>query len=131
MGRIRGRNTKPEMQVRSLLHRMGYRFTVNGPGNRELPGRPDIVLPRFRTVVFVHGCFWHRHSRCRYAYRPKTRGKWWERKFEATVARDKRAVRQLRGLRWRVVTIWECELRSSAKLMAVERRFRQVLATPH
>ena len=71
MSRIRGKNTKPELVVRSLLHRLGYRFTVNGPRNRELPGKPDIVLPRFRTVIFVHGCFWHRHKNCRLASTPK------------------------------------------------------------
>lgn len=129
MSRIRGKDTKPEKKVRSLLHRMGYRFTVNGPKNRMLPGRPDIVLPKYRTAVFVHGCFWHRHDRCRYAYMPKARQPWWRQKFKATVIRDKQAARRLRILGWRVVTIWECELRIAVKLTGLERRLRKALPT--
>jgi len=127
MGRIRGGDTKPERIVRSLLHAMGYRFTVKGPRNRGLPGKPDIVLPRYQTVVFVHGCFWHRHRGCRYAYTPKSRVEWWEEKFASNVARDKKAATGLRKLGWKIVTIWECELKTEAKQRQVERRLKAAL----
>ncbi|MBU0676720.1 MAG: very short patch repair endonuclease [Verrucomicrobia bacterium] len=81
MSRIRGKNTKPELIVRSLLHRMGYRFTVNGPLNKKLPGKPDIVLPKYRTVIFVHGCFWHRHRGCKGSTTPSTRREFWKEKL--------------------------------------------------
>jgi len=110
MSRIRSRDTKPELLVRSLLHGMGYRFTVKGPGNRNLPGKPDIVLPKYRTVVFVHGCFWHRHKGCKGTTTPKTRTEWWEAKFAGNVERDRRNQRLLRKSGWRVVVIWGCEI---------------------
>jgi DNA mismatch endonuclease, patch repair protein len=115
MSRIRSRDTKPEMVVRSLLHGMGYRFTVNGPKNRTLPGRPDIVLPKYRTVIFVHGCFWHRHNGCKGTTTPKTRTDWWEAKFAGNVARDRRNQRSLRKEGWRVVVVWECELAKASR----------------
>lgn len=108
MSRIRSRDTKPELRVRSLLHRMGYRFRLH---RNDLPGRPDIVLPRYGTVIFVHGCFWHRHARCRYAYTPKSRVEFWTTKFEQNVQRDRRVRRQLRRRGWKVLVVWECELR--------------------
>lgn len=107
MSRIRGRDTKPEIQVRSLLHRMGYRFRVC---RTDLPGKPDIVLPKHKTVVFVHGCFWHRHKGCRFAYTPKSRSKFWASKFEANVKRDREVSRQLRRLGWKVLIVWTCAL---------------------
>lgn len=108
MGRIRARNTKPEIMVRSLLHRMGYRFRIN---RRDLPGKPDIVLPKFRTVIFVHGCFWHRHPGCREATMPKSRTDYWRSKFEQNVERDKRTVRKLRKDGWSVLTVWACQVK--------------------
>lgn len=113
MSRIRGRDTRPEKAVRSLLHRMGFRFRLH---RRDLPGSPDIVLPRLRTVIFVHGCFWHRHPGCRYAYTPRTRKSFWNAKFAANRARDRRHVRELRSLGWRVVTVWECDVAASDRL---------------
>lgn len=113
MSRIRCRDTRPERVVRSLLHRMGFRFRLNRP---DLPGRPDIVLPKHRMVILVHGCFWHRHSGCRYAYEPKTRRAFWQHKFERNIARDREVRRQLRHLGWRVRVVWECELRFPARL---------------
>lgn len=110
MSRIRNRNTKPEIAVRSLLHGMGYRFTVNGPKNRLLPGKPDIVLPKYRTVIFVHGCFWHRHKGCKETTTPKTRTEWWQAKFNGNVERDRRNQWSLKRDGWRVIVIWECEL---------------------
>ncbi len=108
MSRIRSRDTSPELKVRSLLHRLGYRFRLH---RRELPGSPDIVLPRYRTTVFVHGCFWHRHHRCRLAYQPKTRVEFWKKKFAENVKRDALNVKALESGGWRVIVVWECELK--------------------
>lgn len=107
MSRIKGVDTAPEKQLRSLLHAAGYRFRLH---HRQLPGRPDIVLPRYRAAVFVHGCFWHRHPGCRYATTPSTRTEFWSGKFAATVARDARKEQELAAAGWRVITVWECEL---------------------
>jgi DNA mismatch endonuclease (patch repair protein) len=111
MSRIRGSDTRPEMQVRSALHRAGFRFRLH---RKDLPGRPDIVLPKYKTVVFVHGCFWHRHPRCRWAYEPKSRTVFWNEKFRRNVERDRRNASELRRLGWRVVTVWECEAAAPA-----------------
>jgi len=119
MSRIRGRDTKPELVVRSLLHRMGYRFRLC---RRDLPGSPDIVLPRHGMVVFVHGCFWHRHKGCKGATSPKSNVGFWQDKFAANVERDARNRRDLRCLSWKVVTVWECQTRDLAKLEAMLRR---------
>jgi DNA mismatch endonuclease (patch repair protein) len=118
MSRIRGGNTKPELAVRSALHRMGYRFTVNGPLNRKLPGHPDIVLPKHRTAVFVHGCFWHRHEGCRDTTTPKTRSAWWLEKLSSNVARDQKNQLALRNAGWNVVVVWECHAAKQEKLRA-------------
>lgn len=106
MARIRGRDTKPELLVRSLLHRAGVRFSLR---RKDLPGRPDIVLPRFKAVVFVHGCFWHRHKGCKVATMPGTRQAFWRAKFKGNVARDRRNVHALERLGWKVLVVWECE----------------------
>lgn len=106
MSRIRGRDTKPEKLVRSLLYRMGYRYRIC---RKDLPGKPDIVLARYTTVVFVHGCFWHRHEGCRFAYNPKSRTEFWQRKFQRTVERDRQVKAELEQLGWRVLYVWECE----------------------
>jgi DNA mismatch endonuclease, patch repair protein len=106
MSRIRGKDTKPEVRVRSALHRMGYRFRLH---SRNLPGKPDIVLPKHATVVFVHGCFWHRHPGCRFAYTPKSRIEFWQAKFDRNVERHREVEEQLEELGWSVVVIWECE----------------------
>lgn len=106
MSRIRAVNTTPERVVRSLLHRMGYRFRLQ---RKDLPGRPDLVLPRYHVAIFVHGCFWHRHHGCKYAYVPKSRTDFWKRKFRENVKRDRRAQKRLIGLGWRVIIVWECE----------------------
>ena len=113
MSRIRGRNTEPERRVRSLLHRMGFRFSLK---RRDLPGRPDIVLPKYRTAIFVHGCFWHRHKNCRSSVLPKTRPEFWLTKLDGNVARDKRNSIALRKLGWKILTIWECEVNDEPKL---------------
>ncbi|MGH6779374.1 MAG: very short patch repair endonuclease [Bradyrhizobium sp.] len=121
MARIGSRDTAPELSVRRSLHRLGYRFRLH---RRDLPGRPDITLPRHRTVVFVHGCFWHRHPNCRYAYTPKSRTEFWIRKFEQNVARDERVQRELKARGWNVITIWECETFDADRL---ESRIRGLL----
>lgn len=106
MSRIGGKNTKPELIVRRLLHRMGYRFRLH---RRDLLGSPDIVLPKHGVVIFVHGCFWHRHGCKEGQVMPATRTDFWMRKFEQNMARDRRANRKLRALGWRVITVWECQ----------------------
>lgn len=114
MSRIRGRDTKPEIALRAMLHRLGYRFTVNGPKNKSLPGRPDIVLPKYRTVVFVHGCFWHGHEHCGDFRLPKTRRAWWKNKIEGNRERDARHENALLREGWYVITVWECALKNRA-----------------
>jgi len=109
MSRIAGKNTGPEIKLRSLLHRAGFRFRLH---DKRLPGKPDIVLHKHRTVIFVNGCFWHRHPGCQYAYTPKSRIRFWLRKFEDTVRRDNEENRRLVELGWNVVVVWECELNS-------------------
>jgi len=114
MSRIKGRDTQPERVVRSMLHRLGYRFRLH---RADLPGKPDIVLSRYQTAILVHGCFWHRHKGCRYAYTPKSRPKFWLKKLEENVARDRRIRRQLGKLGWRIITVWECDLRLPDKVL--------------
>jgi DNA mismatch endonuclease, patch repair protein len=121
MSRIRSRDTQPEIAVRSLLHRMGYRFRLHV---RDLPGVPDIVLPKYASVIFVHGCYWHRHQGCKYAYTPKSNRAFWSGKFEANVKRHKAVARELLALGWRVIVVWECELRNEQKL---KRRLARLL----
>ncbi len=113
MSRIRFKNTKPELVVRSTLHRMGYRFRLHV---KKLLGNPDIVLPKHRTVIFVHGCFWHRHPGCKYAYMPKSRQEFWAEKFKENVVRHEKVTEELRGLGWKVLVVWECEISNIHKL---------------
>ena len=112
MSRIRGRNTGPELRLRSLLHRAGFRFRLHA---KHLPGRPDVVLPKYRTAIFVHGCFWHRHSGCRNATMPSTRRESWQKKFEGNVGRDTHNQAMLEAAGWSVLIIWECELKAEAE----------------
>ncbi len=112
MSRIKGANTKPELEVRSLLHRMGYRFRLH---RRDLPGTPDIVLPGRATVVFVNGCFWHGHA-CKRSKMPKSRESYWVAKIEGNRLRDARKRRRLKALGWKVVVVWECELGKPERL---------------
>lgn len=110
MSRIRGKNTKPEILLRKLLHAAGFRFRLHV---RDLPGKPDIVLRKYKTVIFVHGCFWHRHEGCEGATMPKTRTEFWTAKFEGTVQRDQRKREELEKAGWRVITAWECDLKQA------------------
>jgi len=107
MSRIKGKNTKPELLVRSWLHRHGFRFRLHV---KNLPGTPDIVLPKYRTVIEVRGCYWHRHPGCKFAYTPKSNLDFWNTKFIENVERDKSNTDLLNQLRWHVIIIWECEV---------------------
>ncbi|MDF1826419.1 MAG: DNA mismatch endonuclease Vsr [Verrucomicrobiales bacterium] len=127
MSRIRNRDTKPEIMVRSILHGLAFRFTVNGPKNKKLPGKPDIVLPRYRTVVFVHGCYWHRHQGCKETTTPKTRTEWWQAKFDGNVERDRRNQKELRKLGWKVIVVWECETKTAGGIEKTGRRLLRLL----
>lgn len=109
MSGIRGKDTKPEMIVRKALHRAGYRYRLHV---KDLPGKPDIVLPKYKTVIFVHGCFWHRHD-CEKFKWPKTRPEFWREKIEGNVERDRETVSDLEKLGWKVLLVWECEVTSS------------------
>ncbi|WP_316395217.1 DNA mismatch endonuclease Vsr [Bradyrhizobium sp. 33ap4] len=121
MGRIRGADTTPERIVRRFLHRSGFRYRLHP---RDLPGRPDIVLPKLRTVIFVHGCFWHRHRGCRKATTPSTRRAFWQAKFKTNVERDLRKANELEAQGWRTITVWECEVTDAnlARLVAKLRK---------
>ena len=109
MSAIKSKNTKPEIKVRKLLHSMGYRFRLH---SKDLPGSPDIVLPKYKTVIFVHGCFWHRHENCKYASTPKTRKEFWNKKFTENKKRDLEIQEKIKILDWRSVVIWECETKN-------------------
>ena len=115
MAQVKGRDTGPERIVRSLLHRMGYRFRLQ---RADLPGKPDIALPKFKTALFVHGCFWHRHPSCKRATMPTSNTDYWDRKFARTVARDAQNQKELEALGWHVFIVWECELKDLAALQA-------------
>ena len=113
MSAIKSKNTKPEIAVRKVLHSMGYRFRLHG---KDLPGSPDIVLPKYKTVIFVHGCFWHRHENCKYAATPKTREEFWNNKFRSNVERDLEIQENIKNIEWRSVVIWECETKDIENL---------------
>ena|SRR5579872_2558023 len=113
MSQIKGTNTLPERRVRSIIHRLGFRFSVR---RKDLPGRPDIVLTRYKVAIFVHGCFWHRHKRCANAVMPKTRFEFWAAKLNGNVERDQRNARELKKQGWKVLTIWECESEDESRL---------------
>lgn len=106
MSSVKQRHTKPEMVVRSLLHRLGYRFRLHV---KDLPGSPDIILPKFRTAIFVHGCFWHQHKNCGKSRRPSSNQEYWNTKLDGNVSRDKRKEEELSKLGWRVEIVWQCE----------------------
>ncbi len=106
MSRVKAKDTKPELSVRRLAHGLGYRYRLH---RRDLPGSPDLVFPGRRKALFVHGCFWHRHQGCRKTTMPKTRAKFWQRKFDDNVRRDERVIAALRDLGWDVLVVWECE----------------------
>jgi DNA mismatch endonuclease (patch repair protein) len=114
MSRVKGRDTSPELKVRKLLHRLGYRFRLH---RRDLPGNPDIVLPRYHTVIFVHGCFWHGHAGCKRSALPETNREFWETKITGNVRRDQATIGTLVGRGWRVLTIWQCGMKDTQALL--------------
>lgn len=122
MSRIRGKDTKPEMVVRRMVHGLGFRYRLHV---RELPGNPDIVLPRHHSIIFVHGCFWHSHV-CRYGrVKPATHASFWQQKRSETVLRDRKNLRALRRLGWRILVVWECWLREP---LSLEQRIKAFMA---
>jgi DNA mismatch endonuclease (patch repair protein) len=124
MRAVRSKDTRPELGVRRLLHRLGYRFRLH---RRDLPGSPDLTFPKYRTVIFVHGCFWHQHPGCRKALPPKSRVAFWQAKFDRNVARDRAYQARLQEAGWRVEIIWECETRVVELL---EQRIRSIFPEP-
>ena len=124
MAGIKGKNTKPELALRRAMHARGFRYRLH---SKKLHGRPDLILPKHRAVVFVHGCFWHRHEGCRYATTPSTRTEFWQAKFEANVARDSAVQGALLDAGWRVATIWECALRKPEQVTVAADRLSKWL----
>ena len=120
MGRVKSRNTKPEMLVRSMIHRMGFRFRLH---KKDLPGNPDIVLSRHKKIVFVHGCFWHGHEGCPRSKRPATHAEFWNKKLDQNMERDKRFQRLLKEAGWNVLVVWQCETRKPDELLRKLERF--------
>lgn len=112
MSRIKGTDTKPEMLVRKYLHANGIRYRLH---NKNLPGKPDLTLTKYHTVIFVNGCFWHGHKGCQYFVLPKTRTAWWQEKIEETIKRDSTAIQNLKELGWKPIIIWECELKPAKR----------------
>lgn len=122
MASVSGKNTRPEIVVRRIVHRLGYRFRLHV---KDLPGNPDIVLPRHRKVIFVHGCFWHGHRGCRKAARPATNVEFWNKKLDGNVNRDRRFRRKLGTLGWKTMVIWECQTKNLERLEGRLTRFLQ------
>lgn len=121
MSRIRSKDTKPEMLVRRFLHKNGFRYRLHV---KDLPGKPDIVLPKYKTVIFIHGCFWHGHEGCKYFVVPKTRTEWWVNKIHANASNDLKCEEELRSDNWNVLKIWECQL----KKVSIETTFSHLIS---
>jgi DNA mismatch endonuclease, patch repair protein len=115
MSRVKSKDTKPEIIVRSIIHRLGYRFRKN---IAALPGTPDIVLTKYHKVIFVHGCFWHGHNNCKRAARPATNKSFWQKKLNANILRDKRILRMLKSQGWQTLIIWECQIKNEIRLFS-------------
>jgi DNA mismatch endonuclease (patch repair protein) len=124
MSRVKGKDSKPEKRVRSFLHRLGFRFRLHVAG---LPGKPDIVLPRHRKIILVHGCYWHRHGVCRRLSIPENKPDFWRKKFAGNVERDRRNILELKNLGWDVLVIWECQTKDEETLKAIVTRFLGVV----
>lgn len=125
MSRIKGKDTKPEMLVRKFLHAQGFRYKLHV---KTLPGKPDIVLPKYKTVIFIHGCFWHGHERCKYYVIPKTRTEWWLNKINSNTANDKRAGKALKKEGWEIITLWECQLKPKTLEKTLSKLLKNLLA---
>ena len=124
MSKIKSKDTKPELKVRKILYKLGYRFRLH---RKDLPGKPDIVLPKYRTAIFVNGCFWHRHENCIEASRPKSNSEYWENKLDKNVERDLKKYQLLREDNWKVIVFWECELEGNEEeiVSIVKRRLNE------
>ena len=125
MSRIKGENTKPEETVRKYLFSQGFRYRKN---DKRLPGKPDIVLPKYKTIIFVSGCFWHKHEGCRYFAWPQNNAEFWKEKIESNVVRDKKQYEELQDAGWRVIIVWECELKKKRKSDTLERLVDEIKA---
>ena len=123
MSRIRSKDTAPEMLVRKYLHGLGYRYTLH---NKNLPGKPDMVLPKYRSIIFIHGCFWHGHSNCRYATIPKTRTDWWQQKIETNKINDEKSQKALKKSCWKIITIYGCDLKKSKLEKTLEKLVKKL-----
>lgn len=127
MSQIKGKNTKPEELVRKYLFSQGFRYRKN---DKKLPGSPDIVLPKYKTVIFVNGCFWHGHEGCKYFVWPKSNEEFWKNKIETNIARDKKKIAALEQLGWKAIVVWECQLKPTVRentLMTLKRRIKEQL----
>jgi DNA mismatch endonuclease, patch repair protein len=124
MQQIKGKNTKPELLVRKFLHAKGYRYKLH---DKKLPGKPDIVLPKYRTVIFVHGCFWHGHTDCKYFVVPKTRTAWWTDKIKRNIANDEKAIKALNKKGWKIINVWECDLKKDKFEKSMNRVIQKLL----
>ncbi|MES1216482.1 MAG: DNA mismatch endonuclease Vsr [Bacteroidota bacterium] len=124
MSQIKAKNTKPEMLVRRFLHAQGFRYKLH---DKKLPGKPDLVLPKYKTVIFIHGCFWHGHDNCKYFVVPKTRTKWWLNKINTNKANDAKAIKALRKDRWKVINVWECRLKKKIAEKTLERVIQKIM----
>lgn len=125
MSRIKGKNTKPEETVRKYLFSQGFRYRKN---DKRLPGKPDIVLPKYKTVILVNGCFWHKHGGCKYFAWPQNNAEFWKEKIESNVVRDKKQYEELQDAGWRVIIVWECELKKKRKSDTLERLVDEIKA---
>ncbi|HRI21306.1 MAG TPA: DNA mismatch endonuclease Vsr [Panacibacter sp.] len=123
MSCIKSRNTKPEIMVRSFLHRNGFRYKLH---DKNLPGKPDIVLPKYKTIIFIHGCFWHGHTNCKYYVVPKTRTEWWLDKINGNIAKDVLAVKALKKEGWKIIIVWECQLKPANQMKTLHQLVRRL-----
>jgi DNA mismatch endonuclease (patch repair protein) len=123
MSKIKGKNSKPEIIVRKFLHSKGFRFRIH---DKRLPGKPDIVLPKYKTVIFVHGCFWHGHKGCKYFVTPKTRTEWWLNKINGNIRNDKKYRTLLRKNDWNTIIIWECDLKPIKRQKVLQNLLQQI-----
>jgi DNA mismatch endonuclease, patch repair protein len=126
MSRIKSKNTKPELLVRKFLHSKGFRYKLN---DKTLPGKPDLVLPKYKTIIFIHGCFWHGHEGCKYFVVPKTRTEWWLNKISTNAANDRKAIETLVKDNWKVITIWECELIIAKREATLSKLLEELLSS--
>ncbi len=124
MSQIRAKNTKPEMLVRKFLHKHGFRYKLH---DKTLPGKPDLVLPKYKTVIFIHGCFWHGHDKCRYFVVPKTRTEWWLNKINTNKENDAKAIKTLKKEGWKIINVWECDLKAIKLMKTLNGLYKKIL----